>query len=146
MANAKWQCYATPGAANPKQMNMTTCLHPSQSFFSSHPTQIAICKSCMHASDHVKPAGPLFILKLAGSKNPQQVKLNYTKGLCTIHKSEPFFFLIVAVCREAELFLEQVEWVVLMCLLPLSFLSTMGNWCVLTFRKRSRQGFVGDVR
>jgi len=92
MANAKWQCYATPGAANPKQMNMTTCLHPSQSFFSSHPTQIAICKSCMHASDHVKPAGPLFILKLAGSKNPQQVKLNYTKGLCTIHKSEPFFF------------------------------------------------------
>ena len=91
MANAKWQCYATPGAANPKQMNMTTCLHPSQSFFSSHPTQIAICKSYMHASDHVKPAGPLFILKLAGSKNPQQVKLNYTKGLCTIHKSEPFF-------------------------------------------------------
>ena len=91
MPNGNAMLLQPPGAASPKQMKMTTCRHPSQSLFFSHPTQIAICKSCMHASDHVKPAGPLFILKLAGSKNPQQVKLNYTKGLCTIHKSEPFF-------------------------------------------------------
>jgi hypothetical protein len=37
------------------------------------PIQIAICKSCMHASDCVKPAGLLFILKLAGRKKSQQV-------------------------------------------------------------------------
>jgi len=30
----------------------------------------------MHASDHVKPASLLFILKLTGSKNSQQIKLN----------------------------------------------------------------------
>jgi len=80
VAIGKWQCYATPGAAcwhpgaNPKHaVKMTTCRYPSQSFFSSHPTQIAICKSCMHASDRVKPAGLLFILKLAGRKKSQQV-------------------------------------------------------------------------
>ena len=90
MANAKWQCYATPGAANPKQMNMTTCLHPKPKLLLFSPDTDCDLQ-IMHASDHVKPAGPLFILKLAGSKNPQQVKLNYTKGLCTIHKAEPFF-------------------------------------------------------
>lgn len=58
--------------ANPKQMKMTTCHIQAK----APSFQIAIWESCMHASDHVKLNGLLFILKLTGSKNSQQIKVN----------------------------------------------------------------------